>query len=245
MGILRLLFSFSGRINRAQYWLGGIGAGLAIMFFVVLLTVIGGPGPAMPKEQQLAHFIGAFALLFIPAFLLISWIGYALAWKRFHDRGKSGTWVFLPMPFSFMMMTGVFGAIASGADPVQVGMSAQPWSTILMLIQIWFFVELGCLPSKPGPNKFGDQPGGGSAPAGSILLPAPVAAPKKAAPAIPGMASTLGGAEGAMERAIAEQARQAQKAAQPAQRAAPLPQMTPAGGLRPAAPGSFGRKVTQ
>lgn len=240
MGILRLLFSFSGRINRAQYWLGGIGAGLAIMFFVVLLTVIGGPGPAMPKEQQLAHFIGAFALLFIPAFLLISWIGYALAWKRFHDRGKSGTWVFLPMPFSLMMMTGVFGAMAGGADPVQMAMAAQPWSSILMLIQIWFFVELGCLPSKPGPNRFGDQPGGGNAPAAPSSAPAPAA--KKAGPAIPGMASTLASAESAMDRAIAERAKQAQRAAQ----AAPRPQAAPAaGGLRPATPGSFGRKVTQ
>jgi uncharacterized membrane protein YhaH (DUF805 family) len=244
VGILRLLFSFSGRINRAQYWLGGIGAGFAIMFLVVLLTVIGGPSPAMPKEQQLAHFIGAFALLFIPALLLISWIGYALAWKRFHDRGKSGTWVFLPMPFSFMMMTGVFGAIASGADPAQLATAGQPWSMILMVIQIWFFVELGCLPSKPGPNKYGDQPGGGSAPTANVPG-APAAPAKKSSTAIPGMPSTLGGAESAMERAIAERVKQAQKAAQMAH-TAPRPQAAPAtGGLRPATPGSFGRKVTQ
>ncbi len=248
MGILSLLFGFKGRINRAQYWLGGMGAGFAVMFFMVLLMVIGGPNAGMPKEQQVAHFIGVFALTLIPAFLLISWISYALAWKRFHDRGKSGTWVFLPMPFSFMMMTSVFGAIASGADPVQVGLSAQPWSTILMVIQIWFFVELGCLPSKPGPNKFGDQPGGGTAPSGSTPSFKPSAAnAKKSGPAIPGMASTLGSAESAMERAIAERAKQAQKAAvQPAQRAAPRPQTTPAmGQMRPATPGSFGRKVTQ
>lgn len=240
MGILRLLFSFNGRVNRAQYWLGGIGASLAIMVFVVLLTVIGGPSPAMPQEQQLAHFAGAFALLFVPAFLLISWIGCALAWKRFHDRGKSGTWVFLPMPFSFMMMTGVFGAIANGADPVQVAMSAQPWSSILMLIQIWFFVELGCLPSKPGPNKFGDPPGGapGSAPS---FAPAANSAPRKAAPAIPGMTSTLGSAESAMDRAIAERAKQQAQPPAPAPRA---PAMA-ASGLRPAPSGSFGRKVAQ
>jgi uncharacterized membrane protein YhaH (DUF805 family) len=245
VGILTLLFSFSGRINRAQYWLGGIGAGLAVMTLAVVLVVLSGPGPSIPKEQQLAHFIGTFALLFIPALLLISWIGYALAWKRFHDRGKSGTWVFLPMPFSFMMMTGVFGAIASGADPAQMAFAAQPWSTILMLIQLWFFVELGCLPSKPGPNKFGDQPGGGSAPTGNApsFAAAANSAPKKAGPVIPGMVSTLGSAESAMDRAIAERAKQ--QAQTPAPAAAPRAPVTPAGGLRPATSGSFGRKVTQ
>jgi hypothetical protein len=60
------------------------------------------------------------------------------------------------------------------------------------------------------------------------------------------MASSLGSAESAMERAIAERAKQAQKAAQAPQRPAPRPQAAPAvGGLRPAAAGSFGRKVTQ
>ena len=241
MGMLSLLFGFTGRVNRAQYWLGGVGAGVVIMLLMTVLIVIGGtPDASLGKEQQLAHFLGVFAMALIPAFLLASWIGYALAWKRFHDRGKSGTWVFLPMPFSFMMMSGAIGAIASGADAIQAASSMQPWSTILFLIQIWFFVELGCLPSKQGPNKYGDQPGGG---APSTHTPSVPSAPAKTKglDGIPGMKTALGGAESAIDRAIAERARE--EAQRPAPTAARAP--AAAGGLRPAAAGSFGRKVTQ
>jgi uncharacterized membrane protein YhaH (DUF805 family) len=243
VNILSLLFSFNGRVNRAQYWLGGIGAGFSVLVVAVLLIVLGLPSEAssLSKEQQAAHILGSLAMM-IPLLLVASWISYALAWKRFHDRGKSGVWIFLPVPFSFMVMTSVFGALASGADPATLAGAGQPWAMILWLIQIWFFIELGCLPSKPGPNKYGDQPGGGSAPLTS-MPGAPSAAAKKSGPAIPGMASTLASAESAMERAIAERAKQAQKTAQPS---TPRPQAAPGvGGLRPATSGSFGRKVTQ
>lgn len=234
MGILSLLFSFNGRINRAQYWLGGVGAGVGIVLFVTVLMVLGGPvSPGFSKDQQLAHFIGVFAMTLIPALLVASWIGYALAWKRFHDRGKSGVWVFLPMLPSFLMMSSVFGAIASGADPVTAAGAAQPWATILWVIQLWFLVELGFLPSKPGPNKYGDPPG--DAPSRAPGAPA-----KGAAQPIPGMPSALAGAESAIERAIAERAKQER-----AQAAAPRAVATGGGGLRPATSGSFGRKVTQ
>jgi uncharacterized membrane protein YhaH (DUF805 family) len=241
VGILSLLFGFSGRVNRAQYWLGGIGAGVAIVVFVCVLMVIGGPvNPGFTKDQQLAHFVGIFAFTLIPAILVASWIGYALAWKRFHDRGKSGVWVFLPMPFSFMMMSSVVGAVASGADMASLASAGQPWATILWIIQLWFFVELGCMPGKQGPNKYGNPPGNGStAPA----APGAPMAPAKVAVAIPGMKPSLTGAESAMDRAIAERAKAQPPAPAPA--AARAAQPTPANGLRPATPGSFGRKVTQ
>lgn len=238
--MLSLLFSFNGRINRAQYWLGGLGAGVVILLLMTMLIVIGGtPDASLSKEQQMAHFLGVFAMALIPAFLVASWIGYALAWKRFHDRGKSGTWVFLPMPFSFMMMTGAIGAIASGGDAAHAAASMQPWPMILFLIQIWFFIELGCLPGTPGPNKYGDQPGGGGV-AGRPAY-APAASGKAAAlDTIPGMKTALSGVESAMDRAIAERAKDL------AERPAPAPRTTAAGGgLRPAAAGSFGRKAAQ
>jgi uncharacterized membrane protein YhaH (DUF805 family) len=241
VGILGLLFSFNGRINRAQYWLGGIGAGVSLIVAAVLLFVMALPGDAslLSKEQQVGRFLGAFGMV-IPLVLVASWIGYALAWKRFHDRGKSGVWVFLPMPFSFMMMTSVFGSVvASGGDISALASAGQPWATILWLIQLWFLVELGFMPGKQGPNKYGNPPGNGSAaPAapGAPMAPAKAAA----ATAIPGMKSALVGAESAMDRAIAERAR-AQQVQAPAAPRAPQP----AGGLRPATSGGFGRKVTQ
>lgn len=246
MGILSLLFSFNGRVNRAQYWLGGVGAGVGIVVLICLLMIVGGPAAGPSKEQQLAHFFGTFVFALVPAILVMSWIGYALAWKRFHDRGKSGTWVFLPMLPSFMMMSGVVGAAMTGADPVTAMAAAQPWATILWLVQLWFLVELGFMPGKEGPNKYGNPPGNGHAP--SVVPGAPTTPAKNAAqPVIPGMGQapatpSLAGAESAIDRAIAARAKQAQ--VQPQPRPAPVA-ATPAVGLRPAVAGSFGRKAAQ
>ncbi|MGQ0533069.1 MAG: DUF805 domain-containing protein, partial [Caulobacteraceae bacterium] len=96
MGILQLLFGFNGRINRAQFWLGNLGVGFGIVIFVMMMIVVGGmPNATMSEEQKVAHFIATFAVALLPALLLGSWCGLALQWKRFHDRGRSGVWVFL------------------------------------------------------------------------------------------------------------------------------------------------------
>jgi uncharacterized membrane protein YhaH (DUF805 family) len=237
VGILSLLFGFQGRINRAQYWLGGMGAGVGIVVILTVLVILGGPvDPTLTEEQRMVHFVGSFMLALIPAMLVGSWIGYALAWKRFHDRGKSGVWVFLPFLPAFMLMSSVFGAVASGGDPMQVAASTQPWSAILWLIQLWYFVELGCMPGKEGPNKYGNPPGNGSA------APVPGTPSKSADMPIPGMKSALVGAETAMERAIAARS-QPQRAS--TQHGAAPAAAAPVGGLRPATAGSFGRRVTR
>ncbi|MGQ0533293.1 MAG: hypothetical protein ACT4OF_11475, partial [Caulobacteraceae bacterium] len=140
---------------------------------------------------------------------------------------------FLPTLPSFMMTTSVFGAIATGADPVTVAGAAQPWSAILWLINLGFFVDLGLMPGKEGPNKYGDPPGG--APSRTPGAPA-----KGAEQPIPSMQGAFTGAESAIERAIAERAKQER-----AQAAAPRVAAAPGSGLRPAASGSFGRKVAQ
>ncbi|MGD9979428.1 MAG: DUF805 domain-containing protein [Hyphomonadaceae bacterium] len=233
MNFLSLLFSFSGRINRVQYWLGGIGAGVAIVLIVTVLMVAGGPiDPSLTEEQRVAKFFGAFALSLMPALLVGSWIGYALAWKRFHDRGKSGVWVFLPMLPSFMMVSSMFGAIASGSNALAIAGAAQPWSTILWIIQLWFLVELGFMPGKEGTNKYGDPPGGGLSGKAPSMPRAP-SGPAKRTESTPGMKTALAGAESAIDRAIAAQARAQAAAAVSAQ----------PGAARPATAGSFGRKA--
>lgn len=248
MGILSLLFSFNGRINRAQYWIGGASAGVAILFVLVVMMVLTGPvDRSLDSKQQLAHFFGMFMLALLPAMMVGSWIGYALAWKRFHDRGKSGVWVFLPMLPSFMMISGVVGAAMTGAAPITAMAAAQPWATILWLIQLWFLVELGFMPGKEGPNKYGNPPGNGLST--SVVSGAPSPQAKAGSQTIiPGMGQapapqSLVGAESAIDRAIAARAKQAE-AQQPQARPAPIVS-APVASLRPAVAGSFGRKVAQ
>ncbi len=249
MGLVSLLFSFSGRINRLQYWLGSIGAGVggAMLFF--LLAVLFLPSGEIPKTSAgVAQMLSTLGLVMGAPLMLIGWVGMALQTKRFHDRGRSGLWVLLPtLPVTMIMMSIVSG-VASGAHPEQIASSIGMWVLLLQGINLFMFVDLGCMPGKEGPNKYGNPPGGGLSGGAPTGGPIPSqAAPSKGTTAIPGMGQShaLVGAESAIDRAIAARAKQAQTAQAP-QRAAPRPQApAPMAPMRAATPGSFGRKVTQ
>ena len=242
--MVSLLFGFNGRINRVQYWLGciigGVG-GAMLLFLLAALTLPAGGFPKTPEGLQ--HFITSTSLAFGIPLMAISWIGLALQTKRFHDRGRSGLWVMLPMLPVTMIMISVVGGIASGQHPEQVASSIGGWLLVLQAINLFMFVDLGCMPGKSEPNKYGDPPGGGfngGAPSSGGAPARGKAAPVKPGQSIPGMASSLTSAESAIERAIVARAKQAQaQAAQAAQSVT----SAPANSLRPAASGSFGRKV--
>jgi uncharacterized membrane protein YhaH (DUF805 family) len=87
---MNLLFGFSGRIGRLQWWL----AQLAIA--VILIAGIFIVASAVELEQLEAGNLTASALLTIVAMLaLTTWINVASTVKRFHDRDKSGFWFFI------------------------------------------------------------------------------------------------------------------------------------------------------
>jgi uncharacterized membrane protein YhaH (DUF805 family) len=227
--VVSFLFSYKGRINRAQYWLGSLGVGVGGIVLLFVLTML------MPTNQFDKTGAGAlravsqFAVVFVPIWALMGWCGLALQVKRFHDRGRSGLWTLLPLlPMSLLMVTLVNGVIA-GQHPMQIATAIQPYLLLLWAVNIGFFIDLGCLPGKPGPNKYGDPPGSGRT---SVAPTPPPRAPEAAAPT--SAMSSLFGAQSAMERAIAEQAR-AQVAPRPAVATAAA---APAGG----AP-SFGRRT--
>lgn len=74
------LLSFEGRISRSQYWLY---SALSILISVVALLVI-------MKLPPLANAIGTMS-----TYVFLVWSSYALAVKRYHDRGKSGWWTLI------------------------------------------------------------------------------------------------------------------------------------------------------
>jgi len=106
MDLGHLLFSFNGRIRRTNYWLGSIGAGfvLGIIMMVIMMIFFGG---AAMMAQGGGDSAGAGAgaaglgivgvLLMIAVIIFMIWIGLALQVKRWHDRDKSGTWVFIAL----------------------------------------------------------------------------------------------------------------------------------------------------
>src|ERR1700761_766169 len=82
MDIMHLLFSFQGRIRRLHYWLGAIGAGVAVGIVVSVLVPMSGIMQQAPNPI----FMAIIGLLYA----VDAWIGVALGVKRCHDRDKSG-----------------------------------------------------------------------------------------------------------------------------------------------------------
>ena len=79
MNFSEVLFSFDGRINRAKYWLAQFI--FAILGIVVSLLVI--------LTAELA------IVLWVIYSIVIIWPALAVAVKRWHDRNKSGWWIFI------------------------------------------------------------------------------------------------------------------------------------------------------
>ena len=82
MNILHLLFGFSGRINRAKFWLAAL---IYLVVFLVGMTLV------MMTTSSMTVIYTAAAILYVP--LGIS--GIAVGIKRLHDRNKSGWWLLL------------------------------------------------------------------------------------------------------------------------------------------------------
>ncbi len=74
-----LLFSFEGRINRGKYWLG-VAAIWVIMIVASIIWVA-------------LDTLGL--IIFWLVWIGIIWPGLAIQIKRWHDRGKSGWWIFI------------------------------------------------------------------------------------------------------------------------------------------------------
>jgi uncharacterized membrane protein YhaH (DUF805 family) len=234
--IVNLLFSFHGRANRAQYWLGNLGAGflgvLAIVFAAFLVAPHNGVKPDPFAQSVLT--LGVFA----PIMLAMAWAGLAIQAKRFHDRGRGAWFVLVPFIPGFVITLTVIGGVLTNAPGEQVVPQIVPWVGISGLINLAVFVDLGLMPGQDGPNKFGDPPGSGS--------PSTQFKPAGSAPA----PSALNSASSALDAAIAQRKTpnlsalgMAPSVAVAIPAPAPVPQRvrSPA---RPAASPSFGRRTT-
>lgn len=93
---MNLLFGFSGRVGRSQWWL----AQLAILVLIVaaLAVILSAVDPDKLSSDRSGAIgsAGASVLLIICSVcVLIVWINLACTVKRFHDRDKSGWWVLI------------------------------------------------------------------------------------------------------------------------------------------------------
>ena len=86
-----LLFSFNGRANRLDFWVGTLVAVGIYLSLIVVSTFL----RAMPDDGSAFAGAGTALLSFVSLLqlILLVWIGVAVGVKRFHDRDKAGWWV--------------------------------------------------------------------------------------------------------------------------------------------------------
>lgn len=83
MDTLSLLFGFSGRIGRAQFWLGYV--------IQIAITIVGYVCLLYGEQNESIAALVAALILFVP----VIWIGICVMAKRYHDRDKSAWWILI------------------------------------------------------------------------------------------------------------------------------------------------------
>lgn len=128
--MVSLLFSPSGRVNRAKFWLGII---IQLVLVGVVMGVVFSSMGGVPTEgaenvdaNALEHMSTGVLVVSGLLYIVLFWIGICLGIKRYHDRGKSGWWILI-------MLVPVIGGL-------------------------WYFIETGFLKGTVGPNAYGADP---------------------------------------------------------------------------------------
>ena len=155
-------FSLNGRISRSQYWLRFVVPYLVIYFALQIVGAIAGSGSNLNIAISITIMIFSLVML---------WPSLAILVKRIHDRNKSGWWcLFLYIPtfvFTILLMVWLGAAIlaiaAGDADTALPTLGALGILVIILGvatlgIDLWFFVEFGCLRGTIGANRFGPDP---------------------------------------------------------------------------------------
>jgi uncharacterized membrane protein YhaH (DUF805 family) len=136
-----LFFKFSGRINRAKYWL----AALIYAAISVILNIVG------LATDQSATFQAINGMLSIV--ILISSIAVGI--KRLHDRNKSGWYLLLFYVVPGILIMAAIGMYLTMEDATLI---ATVLGLATVAIGVWAFIELGCLRGTVGANQYGPDP---------------------------------------------------------------------------------------
>ena len=141
MGWGHLFFNFSGRTNRARFWIAGL-------IFAVIYAVMAILDYVTDQNVVFQAFNSMLSIVILIA-------GIAVGVKRLHDRNKSGWYLLL-----FYFVPGTLAALS-----VLVGEFVEDSSiiaTVLALLAfalvVWAFIELGCLRGTIGVNQYGPDP---------------------------------------------------------------------------------------
>ncbi len=137
-----ILTSTEGRIPRSQWWAGVV---IIAVIGIVLALVIGWAfGPTT---------IGLLATLILQVLLIYP--SYALSAKRFQDRNKPGSLALIGIGLGILQTLARVVGLSNPFAP-----TAIDWilNIALLIVGIWYLIELGCLRGTVGPNAYGPDP---------------------------------------------------------------------------------------
>ena len=150
-----LLFGFSGRINRAKWW-------LSILVYIIVGVV------AAIIAAVVGETVGN--LVTLVAVIPQIWIALAAGAKRLHDLNRTAAWLVLfvlgpvVLIILFFVIAGmdVVLALATGdldaATLARVGAIGAILGLLWLILAIWALIWFGCLRGTVGPNQYGPDP---------------------------------------------------------------------------------------
>src|SRR5215510_434963 len=97
---MHTLFGFSGRINRAKWWLA--------VLVILIVSVVG----AVIQQVSSNATSGIGAIVALVLSIVQTWISLAAGAKRLHDLNRTGAWLVLFVGAPFVLL-GIFIAYAA------------------------------------------------------------------------------------------------------------------------------------
>jgi len=166
MSLRDKMFSFDGRLRRADYW--GISIFLGLIVFVITETVmLYGFGP------EYSLFTGGFdagarraadgwpyAVQMLLNLVTI-WPNFAMSAKRAHDRDKSAKVIIALLAIMWILTTiqvPLMSVYAETFTSPALSIAYLAYSFGMLGICIYVFVVVGCLDGTKGLNRFGPSP---------------------------------------------------------------------------------------
>ncbi len=85
-----LLFTYTGRLNRARFWLGNMSLAIAN---AIAFSIFGAYDSALDEPNGIV--IGVLSIVCFIVLIASVYGAICIGIKRYHDRGKPGAWVLI------------------------------------------------------------------------------------------------------------------------------------------------------
>jgi uncharacterized membrane protein YhaH (DUF805 family) len=166
MSLRDKMFSFDGRLRRADYWFISICLGVStfVVTEVLIWNLFGRDYSLLSGHLLTASQLRVSAFWPVIVQMLLSgatlWPALAMSAKRAHDRNKSAR---LILALVVVVWANGFAQIllpnsAEAAEPLPIYLASLAWNVLMFAASVYLFVVVGCLDGTRGPNRFGPSP---------------------------------------------------------------------------------------